>query len=121
MVSISFGPFSGNCLIENKGVVKQIQALPPSLAAASEARVWMHLREDGGIRFLRQLLGSALEDAGVLPSECLRRYREVHCYFPNISVWLGKLASDADVSVEYAGIMFPSGLNVPTASLFLEP
>merc|ERR1719201_303332 len=102
-MSVKFAPFSGNCFVDHNGNVEDIQTLPLTPSADLEVRVWIHLREDGGIRFLRQFLGSELEDAGLIPCERLRQYQDVHCYFPNISVRLRELESDADVSVEYSG------------------
>lgn len=120
-MSVLFSPFSGSCFIDHNGNIEEMQALPASPSAAVSVRAWIHLMEDGGMRFLRQFDGNELEDAGTIPSERLLQYQEVHCYFPIISLRLRELESDADVSVDYSRDSFPSGMSVPTAWPLLWP
>jgi hypothetical protein len=114
-MSIWLAPFSGRCFIEDDdGLVKHTEVLPPGPAAALEGHVWIHLRKDGDVRFLRQFVNGDLEDTGVVASELFNRGIES---YPNISVKLGELESAVDVSVEHSGKAFPCGMLLPKAEV----
>jgi hypothetical protein len=108
MMSISFSPFSGNCFIEHDDVTLQANALPS--VEVSKGRAWMHVTENGDIRFLRQFGDGQLEDTGLFPLDWFPSW--IQTYFGYIDVWLGDLAADVVVDVEHSGCAFPSGMPI---------
>jgi len=110
MMSVSFAPFSGTCFIQHEdGFTIQTKVLP-SIHEVSEVYAWIHVTGKGGIRFLRQLKDTEVEDAGLLKPEMLPNW--IQAYFGCIDFWLSDLAFTVDVSVEYSGCTFPSDMSI---------
>jgi len=110
-VSISFAPFSGKCFIELAGQMFQTQALPSaSHTFPLEVYVWIHITEEGGIRFLRQVRGGELEDVGLVPPEWLPDC--ITCYFASLDVWPSDVEGAVEVSIQHAGVTFPTDVPI---------
>lgn len=110
-MNFSFAPFSGRCFIEHesKGTL-QTQAMP-CVSEVFEGHVWIHVTDEGELRFLRKLKDGELEDTGFIVLQKLPIC--VQSILGNIDIWLNDLQATIDVSIEHSGCGFPTNMLVP--------
>jgi hypothetical protein len=108
-MSIMIAPMSGHCFIHNSiagfGIWSRAAALPALGFVPETLRIWIELTKTGAVRFLRQVEGIGLEDAGTIGPEQLPCAMSE--YYPCLHVWGYNLKAAAKVSVDYAAVSFP--------------
>mmetsp|Transcript_63566 Transcript_63566/g.113111 ORF Transcript_63566/g.113111 Transcript_63566/m.113111 type:complete len:351 (-) Transcript_63566:284-1336(-) len=113
IMSVLFAPYSGHVYIKHaeNGPLMQAEVLPRVSKDSTCMNVWMEVTGEGGVRFLRQADGQALEETGVLDRKCFPRW--VKMFFASIDFWCYDMqAKQLDVSVDWCGNAFPADLSV---------
>lgn len=110
-VPIMVAPYSGQCYIQLAPVGPFMMALAfkPLEIVPKSLRVWIHVLENGSIRFLRKVDDLDMEDGGFIAQESLPRWIEE--YFGCVYYYGSTLKAGATVSVHHISDSLPVELS----------